>query len=987
MNALNIIELNVCSIISLQRRHCLNSFITQHNPDILLLNETRLRNSHKVHFKNYTFIRSDKTEARTVGTGVILRENIKYDRIDTSHWNMRAIECTAILVHTSSTPMCLVSGYRNPLSQSLVSEDIEAISDICLTNNWTAVIAGDFNAKHPSWNNTTTCLQGRALAQWLYSQSIARQIRLERPADPTYYKGAYSSTLDLFIVSDSVNIIRAGNTNTLKVLDYDSDHRAVQLQIQLQNRIQRREYRHVLNYQCVNWSHFRRQLDLNIRDLHIPQHKNMTEDDINTKLEELNAKIFSTMTSVIPSSTINPDTQLTLPQDILDLIRQKKCMRRRLNRNRQSPTNNQLRVEINLLSKIIDERLILFHKDHWTSVLQSIKIGPTAFKKIKAMCKLSTHKQPTVMINNTTGISTTQPAQIANILAKNYADVHLQNDAMGSIAFNNYVTDEVALFAAINTPRFTYNIHSPADSSIFSSERHLLSVDSLKNIIKNRPNKKSAGNDAIPTIVLRKLSNMCIAKITTLFNHMYNICYFPTAWKQALVIPICKKNMPENNATSYRPISLLPSLGKIYEKALKNEIDKQCEELQILPDDQFGFRPERSTTQPLVILRTDVGHAFNNRTPTIACSTDINKAFDTVWKDGLIFKMRNKFGFSDHICRCIYNYLSNRTFRVKTNDTLSTQFEVAAGVPQGGVLSAMLYILYIADMPAPPVHLQPIRRLQYADDMLIYVSAKNILDAEQRLNDYIHQIVTFFQKWKIKINPAKCEAIVFKGPCKRFGATANRLHNLVTVIVNGQIVMTQPTIKYLGVTFTKNLSCIPHVNHTMAKINRAYFGLKPVLRILSGLGVNLKLLCYKQLIRPIILYGFPSWFDVSSHQMERIRRIERVCIRACTNTTRYDRLNNSELYKLADINRIDRELTKRLLNFLNKNTDHCPIIRRCFDFDADHLQDARTFYKPPYYMKLLQDRNLLLQNGSLMFYHRRFHIRDEDLGPVYNARQ
>lgn len=985
--SLNIIELNVNSIISLQRRHNLTTFLADYKPDIMLLCETRLNPKHVFNIRSYELVRTDKLTIGSVGTAVLIRDNIKHEKINITPWQLKTLECTAVLVYTSSIPVCIISIYRHELHTDLIA-DLEKITDECHRNNWSLVMGGDFNARHPDWHNTTSCSLGRQLAQWMLSNSIARQINIESPADPTFLRGAYTSILDFFIISSSVTVRHDQNSTVLKTISYDSDHRAIQMRLSLNDQLQRQECRTSPNYKNVNWSHFKNQLDANLQEVHIPSTRNLSSAEIDDKLEQMNNAIRTTMSEVIPTVTHKKDSNIILPQDVLDLIQQKKRMRRRRERMQQHTNCQQLSTEIRLLSQIIDERIKIAQNAQWTNTISSIKMGPAAFKKIKSICKIGGQNSPKTMIDPATGVVETNPDQIADILANQFAEVHRQNDDMGSQAHNDHVSTVITqLSEETHVPRTIFSFEAPANPTVFNKDRHLLSVANLKAILKKRANKISTGHDQIPNIVLRKLSHKCIVKIATLFNQIYNIGYFPPVWKSAIVIPIPKKNKPENQPSSFRPISLLPCLGKVYECAFKERIELHCEDHNILPEDQFGFRSARSTTQALVILKTDVGHAFNQRTPTIACSTDIEKAFDTVWQNGLVFKMKTAYHFDDHTCRCVLSYLSNRSFRVRIEHSLSREHNIDAGVPQGGSLSALLYILYIADMPTPPPHFCQIRRLQFADDMLIYVSTKNLADGEKRINEYLKHIVQYLNKWKVKINPSKCESIVFKGPYKRFGASANKLHNKVSVLVNGQALIPQQSLKYLGITFKKNLSNIPHVNQILAQVNRAYFSLKPVLKKINGLDPRLKSLCYKQLIRPIITYGFPCWSDISSHQMDRLRKIERVCIRACTNTHRFSRTSNTKLYKAGNIMRIDREMVAQTLRFFDKTFEDSPLTQSCKNIDPDYIDNIRTVYKPPWYIVHLHNSNQLFEDDKLMLYHRRFNPLLRHLGPVYNQNQ
>lgn len=968
---LSIYEINTNSIISHQKRQYLNSFIKEHNPDVMLLNETHLKNTHNVNITNYDFIRNDRSSTLDVGTGIIIKSVIHYEIVETSQWQLASIECTAILIHTINHRLCIISAYRNARKPALLFADIEKVSDVCILNNWTLVIGGDFNAHHPSWNDSKTCTQGRALAQWMIDNTIQRNLVIESPILPTFRRGTHSSVIDFFIVCATLKISRDTYINHLDTVDYDSDHQAIKLTIELHCRLKKQSQRSVFNYAGADWSHFKNQLDANIAQVHIPSNRNLTPAEIDAKLLEINAAITCSMTESIPKKSLQTGNIKNLPTDILDLINNKKSMRRRWSRIRFRADGPQLQAEIRLLTKIIDDRIRIFCSNSWTTTLKNIKPNPQAFKKVKSLCSLNRMHVPKEIIDPADGSRKSRTTDIANILSSNFEKVHLQNYTLGDPAFTSEVNNYVARKFGQLTPRTIFDQFASAEPSPFNHNQHLISTNSLTAMIKNLPNKKSSGNDQIPNAIIKKLTQRTIVKLATVFNQIYNIGYFPLIWKNAIVIPIAKKNKPTNQATSYRPISLLPCLSKLFERAVKETLDRHCEDHSIFPDDQFGFRQNRSTNQALIILKNDIMNNFNKRTPTIACSTDIEKAFDTVWHEGIIYKMHTTFGFNDHICRCVFNLLRGRSFQVKVENTLSAAKNIAAGVPQGGVMSATLYIIYIADMPTPTNHHHPIQRLQFADDMISYVSVKNLADGQARLNSYLAIIADYLMKWKIRINPTKSELVVFKGHNKHFSKQININSKHVTIQIQTTLLKPQKSLKYLGVIFQQNAKHIRHIDNILHKLRCASHGLKALLSNTNGLNAKIKMLCYKQLLRPLMTYGFPSWSDISSHQMERLRTAERTCIRACSETTRVNAryINNTDLYNKAGIQRIDRVLVSSAIKFFEKNHDECEIFQKCINIEPAYTTEQRNPYKPPWHLMNLNMQNSLYNNEQLILYH------------------
>lgn len=133
----------------------------------------------------------------------------------------------------------------------------------------------------------------------------------------------------------------------------------------------------------------------------------------------------------------------------------------------------------------------------------------------------------------------------------------------------------------------------------------------------------------------------------------------------------------------------------------KQTITEECNRVNVIPPDQFFHK---STTHPLIKFSNDISNKINRETPTIACSLDVEKAYDTVCTDRLTYNMHRIFGFNTHICRLITNYQAGRSFKVVVESNQSQAFPIAAGVPQGGVLSSLLYIIYTYDIPSPYIN-------------------------------------------------------------------------------------------------------------------------------------------------------------------------------------------------------------------------------------------------------------------------------------------
>ncbi|CAD6232842.1 GSCOCG00007009001-RA-CDS, partial [Cotesia congregata] len=208
------------------------------------------------------------------------------------------------------------------------------------------------------------------------------------------------------------------------------------------------------------------------------------------------------------------------------------------------------------------------------------------------------------------------------------------------------------------------------------------------------------------------------------------------------------KLFPQN----YRPISLLPTLSKIYEVVILNRIKTFENDNQILIGEQFGFRERRSTVHQLARITDYISTNFNINKSTAMTLLDMEKAFDTVWHKGLIYKLIT-LKFPTYLIKLINCYLTNRHFRVNFNNTLSNLQPSVAGVPQGSILGPTLFLYYINDLPKN----EKTNTALFADDTAIYVASWNKKQAIKHLQERLDNIANFFDKWKLKLNNTKTE--------------------------------------------------------------------------------------------------------------------------------------------------------------------------------------------------------------------------------------
>ena len=177
------------------------------------------------------------------------------------------------------------------------------------------------------------------------------------------------------------------------------------------------------------------------------------------------------------------------------------------------------------------------------------------------------------------------------------------------------------------------------------------------------------------------------------------------------MVPVFKNFGERSTAKSYRPVSLLSVVSKVFEKLVNNRIVDHLEKCGLFSDFQYGFRSSRSTADLLTVVSDRIAGTFNRSGATRAVALDISKAVDRLWYTGLLHKLKS-YGISGQIFGLISSFLSNRRLRVVLDGKSSQDYSVNAGVPQGSILGPTVFLLYINDLPDDDVCNNSI----YADD-------------------------------------------------------------------------------------------------------------------------------------------------------------------------------------------------------------------------------------------------------------------------------
>lgn len=973
---LKIIQININSLVSKLKRHELAEFIRKNKPHILMLSETHLKTQHNVILEGYKIFRVDRNQTKCGGVAIAIVDWIECEFVEHNPPKCSLECCTIKIKMNNNKNLYICAIYRKPTTK-IEKDDISSIFNI--EKNAEYVVGGDFNAKSPHWGGNVWCQNGREIYEWMQNNNEKYNVKIMATSNPTCHRSTNGSFIDFAIASDKINFTNINNLNKLPTIDYFSDHSAIIMEIKCEE-INKRKQIEVKCYKKANWKKINQFLEKELKLLNIPITDNMPTERIDNACERIEEAFKKAIEKYVPEIKIK-HKRIQLSQHTIKLLKEKKNLLRRKHRNRDNANLSQIVSQLKLITQMATNAISEDYRKYWSTELSSIKQDNNIFKHIK---RLSTYKSKSEVphsisneANNTTYVNDGEKCEA---LAEQFAKVHCQTTNVDTPM--NHVVSEVNKIYEKAQPILQFSEDIPAnfvDNELQVTEQStidkFISSKELKEIIRSRNNKKSTGSDNMPNYALRKISSGIIYWFVILFNHIINTQHIPKNWKHAIITPIPKPNKNANMIENWRPISQVPTISKCFEKYIDDRMRKACSLKQILDPWQFGFQPGNSTNHAIAKLINDVKDGLNKKTPTIAITIDLQSAFDVMWHDGLIYKL-HQMNFEPYIIYLIRNFLSNRTFAVKLNNTLSKPRDIVAGTPQGCIVSALLFILYLNDIPKGPNAYCNIKRLLFADDIVIYSTTKNLAFANTAMNNYLNTLQNYISIWKLKINMKKCEAISFVGHYTDLSKEIRRNALKIKLKIKDEYIKNVKNIKYLGIQITQNLQYNTHVKYIISKAIGAQYLLKNIFNS-KYIKKSIKLLCYKQLIRPLLLYGTPCWAIVnliSSYQMEQIRKLERKILRKCCNLYRKPNkkyINSSTLYKSAKINRIDREIVMRNIKFVDKSIIHeKEIVKEIFT--EQNLNEVENLkYKPINYYNILNTSNKLYNNKLLLIFNRK----------------
>ena len=436
-----------------------------------------------------------------------------------------------------------------------------------------------------------------------------------------------------------------------------------------------------------------------------------------------------------------------------------------------------------------------------------------------------------------------------------------------------------------------------------------IDLDELKKTIKKINKDSSAGPDIISYRLIKNLPESFLKKILNFFNLCLAKSIIPKQWKISRISMIPKKRT-SNDPSKYRPISVTSCLGKILERIVRNRLYKYLEENNLICLQQSGFRTHRRTADNLVFMTQKISETFNRKKKVCSLFFDISQAFDKTWHNGILYKM-SQLKVPLYIFEWVREFLNNRKFFVKVNDYSSAQGDIQSVVPQGAVISPLLFTIFINDIPKLNSKNNSYSLL-FADDLVSFFIFKKYGKIVTLINYYLKKIEAWLVKWKMKMAPEKCSHTIFsENPGK---------NQSLTLKLFGKNIPYEKKPLFLGITFDENLCFNSHVEFIRSRCVDRINILKILAQKSWKLNYNTLVNIYKTLIGSIIDYSFFIPVLVSKTNLSRLQVLQNISIKYSYNFPQ-DTPSDLLVNFLDDIklDSIEARLNKLFLKYLKNS--------------------------------------------------------------------
>lgn len=387
----------------------------------------------------------------------------------------------------------------------------------------------------------------------------------------------------------------------------------------------------------------------------------------------------------------------------------------------------------------------------------------------------------------------------------------------------------------------------PRYEGVEVGDEDLFTMEELKICVMEMKNKRAPGIDGIKAEILKRCFGRVREKLLGIINRGWSEGVFPSDWKIGVLKIFLKDDSRDPHVVkSYRPVTLLPVLGKVMERMIVMRLKRFIDETIFFGENQFGFVKGKGTVDALCELRSRVEASTDKY--VVGVFLDISGAFDNAWWPLVLFNLKMA-GCPRMLYNIICSYLSDRTAILNINGVERSK-KLTKGCPQGSILGPVLWNVLLEDLLRMALG-EGVSIIAYADDLVLTVSGNSRVDLEERGKIALKRIVEWSFMAKLKFSPDKSQTMMLKGRFAKWRAPVFKIRDERIVYVR--------EVKYLGVWIGEELQCVGHVEKLVDKVRGYFYKLAAIARVNCGYSNKSLAVLYQGLFLSVLTYGCEFW--------------------------------------------------------------------------------------------------------------------------------
>lgn len=574
---------------------------------------------------------------------------------------------------------------------------------------------------------------------------------------------------------------------------------------------------------------------------------------------------------------------------LINSIKHRDRLKKKLLKQYDPQLELQYKTYRNYLNKLIKKRKNDYYRNQ-------IELNKNNMKKIYNIIKEATYENK----NKTNNIS------IVGEDGENFS-----SDLEIADYFNEYfINVGVEMQNKIPFPKQDIDLEPNMAASMFLNP---LTENELVNHISSLKNNCSPGYDGVSSIIIKQTCPEIVSCLLHIFNLIFVTGCFPSSFKVSIVNPVLKSGSA-TSVKNYRPISLITSFAKLFEKCFKDRLMKFLSTNSVLSPNQYGFVGERGTSDAMMGLIENVVNDLNLGRKCIAVFIDLAKAFDTV-SHKILLSVLERYGVRGTVLELIKSYLTDRYQMVRINNVLSRKIKIEMGVPQGTVLGPILFIAYINSLLK--LDMGGIA-LSYADDTVLVFNGDTWNEVRNKLVQGFDIVTNWLYTYKLSLNLSKTNYVAFS-------LTEVNRPTFSSILLSGEEIKELSNVKYLGIIIDKHLKWGPHVDYVANKIRRLIHKFYLLREILNK---KLMTIIYKSLVESLIRYGILLWGGLYNNSLYKLNVIQKFILKIIYKKNR--RYQSSLLFS-ENIQNIRSIYLYIVCSYMHKNKNKWSLVNHAYD--------------------------------------------------------